>query len=254
MTSPTFSIITPTYNAEKALDRTLRSVASQTYRKFEHIVVDGASTDNTIKCLESYRKQIPNLKISSAPDKGIYDAMNKGIRSSNGQFLIFLNADDKFANSEVLEELERVLPTNPNIDLIYGNTNVFDKIGDFIKTLKPLPFNKRNLARHGTRTVCHQSICIARDLAPNYSLDYRLKGELNWYYDIQKQRPRTFYLNIAIADFYLGGLGSQHFWTNLKEKWAVNQKQNGTLTLWLNGPQYLRDIAFYYRAKLKRQI
>ena len=91
---PLFSIITVTYNAEKVLERTLRSVAEQSYARIEYIVIDGASTDGTIEMVTSYKSQSPGLvrfEVISEPDKGLYDAINKGLRMATGDYVWFLN-------------------------------------------------------------------------------------------------------------------------------------------------------------------
>ena len=95
------SIITITYNCEKTIVKCLDSMISQTYDNIEYIIVDGGSTDQTLKIVESYSKIID--KLISEPDEGIYDALNKGIRISTGDVIGFLHSDDVFANNKILE-------------------------------------------------------------------------------------------------------------------------------------------------------
>ena len=90
--NPLFSIITITFNAEQVLPPTLESVKRQSFTNFEHLVVDGASTDGTVEIAE--RSGIKGISVVSEPDRGLYDAMNKGIRRAKGEYLIFLNAGD----------------------------------------------------------------------------------------------------------------------------------------------------------------
>ena len=95
---PLFSIITVTYNAEKVLERTLRSVAEQSYARTKYIVIDEASTDGTMEMVTSYKSQSPGLvrfEVISEPDKGLYDAMNKGLRMATGDYVWFLNAAER---------------------------------------------------------------------------------------------------------------------------------------------------------------
>ena len=96
-TTPLITIITITYNAGKTISPTLMSVASQTFRNFEHIIVDGASGDNTLSIARSY----PETRILSEKDNGLYDAMNKGIRLARGKYLLFLNAGDTFHSKDI---------------------------------------------------------------------------------------------------------------------------------------------------------
>ena len=102
-TAPTFSIITVTYNAEATIEVTLHSVQQQTYRQIEHIIVDGGSKDHTLSIIEKYKDSY--LHVISEPDKGLYDAMNKGIRLAKGDYLCFLNAGDTFHEVDTLEKI-----------------------------------------------------------------------------------------------------------------------------------------------------
>ena len=113
----TISIITATFNAVSTLSECLSSVAKQVFANVEHIVVDGRSTDRTVDILRKY----PHVSlIVSEPDNGIYDAMNKGINLSTGEVVGILNADDFYASTNVLEEVEQVFQ-NSEIDACYGD-------------------------------------------------------------------------------------------------------------------------------------
>ena len=106
-----FSIVTITYNAEKVLQRTLDSVRSQTYEGVEHLIVDGASKDQTLAIVEQYKQQSDvsdnghKVIIQSEPDHGIYDAMNKGLTQASGDYIVFLNAGDSLPTAYTLEEI-----------------------------------------------------------------------------------------------------------------------------------------------------
>jgi Glycosyltransferases involved in cell wall biogenesis len=91
---PRFSIITVTYNAEKVIEKTIQSIVGQTYKNYEYIIIDGASKDSTLAIIDKYRDNVN--KLISEPDKGLYDAMNKGIAAASGDYLCFLNAGDIF--------------------------------------------------------------------------------------------------------------------------------------------------------------
>ena len=113
MSSPPFSIITVTYNAEKVLEKTIQSVIGQTYGNIEYIIVDGASTDRTLEIITWHKTQnsgTKDLEIISEPDKGLYDAMNKGLKAATGDYAWFLNAGDFFKDENifVLENIKVV--------------------------------------------------------------------------------------------------------------------------------------------------
>ncbi|MDE6297409.1 MAG: glycosyltransferase, partial [Muribaculaceae bacterium] len=118
MNNPLISIITITYNAEKELPATIESVLKQSCTDFEHLIIDGASTDKT---LEIARKN-PDARIISEKDNGLYDAMNKGIKHAHGKYLLFLNAGDSFRNSDSLAEYASA--AEKDYDIIYGDTMI----------------------------------------------------------------------------------------------------------------------------------
>ena len=136
MNTPYLSIITVTYNAESTLGRTLESVASQTYRGFvEHIIVDGASKDRTVEMANSYKQQHEEYSVTvvSEPDKGLYDAMNKGLKMAKGEFVCFMNAGDKFHDSETLEGVFDNIEHPEQIGVIFGDTIVVDNEGNYLR-------------------------------------------------------------------------------------------------------------------------
>ena len=115
----TISVVTATWNCSKTLPDCLASVAQQNYANREHVIVDGASTDGTIDIINQYIEQITTFK--SERDKGIYDAMNKGIISATGDFIVFLNANDIFYDNQILEKVANRLIENPTAKLLFGN-------------------------------------------------------------------------------------------------------------------------------------
>ena len=118
---PTFSIITVTYNAEATIEVTLRSVQQQTYRQVEHIIVDGGSKDHTLSIIEKYKDSY--LHVISEPDKGLYDAMNKGIRLATGDYLCFLNAGDSFHE---VDTLEKIVNGNRELSIVNPQSSILN--------------------------------------------------------------------------------------------------------------------------------
>jgi len=117
------SLITVTYNAESTIERCIRSVIAQNYQNIEYIVIDGASTDSTIQIINRYAQ---NIKIVvSEPDKGMYDALNKGIKLATGDIVGILNADDYFASDDILTDVATVF-MHSNTDVLYGNLDFVD--------------------------------------------------------------------------------------------------------------------------------
>ena len=112
------SIITATFNNEETIEDAIKSVSSQTYKNIEHIIIDGSSSDKTIQIIRKHQDKI--AKIISEPDKGIYDALNKGIKNSTGDIIAFLHGDDIYADEKIIELAVQVIE-NENIDSVYAD-------------------------------------------------------------------------------------------------------------------------------------
>lgn len=177
MDLPKISIITPVFNGEPTIEHCIKSVASQTYPNFEHIFMDGRSTDNTVGILQENAEKYDHLCFYSEADKGIYDAMNKGLEKATGEWVFFLGVDDTFFDSKVLDGLfaseslegydllygaiihsgtqkrfffrfdkERLSLMNMSHQGLFTHRRVFQKIGNFslrYKTLSDYEFNMR---------------------------------------------------------------------------------------------------------------
>jgi glycosyltransferase involved in cell wall biosynthesis len=119
---PFFSIIVPTYNSEATLKGCLESVLCQKFTDIEILIIDGMSNDKTLSIAKNYKN--PIIRIYTETDEGIYDAMNKGIKQSQGKWLYFLGSDDELYDNEVLTNIATLINNNDNPDIIYGNVMV----------------------------------------------------------------------------------------------------------------------------------
>ena len=123
---PTFSIITITYNAVRLVEQTLLNVLSQSYPNIEYIVIDGGSTDGTVDIIRRYESGLAYWV--SEPDKGIYDAMNKGLQKATGDYVWFINAGDTLCSSDTVQSVVSRLQKRKALpDIIYGETNIVDE-------------------------------------------------------------------------------------------------------------------------------
>lgn len=196
------SIITVTYNAEKALKQTLESIEKQKNAEIELLIIDGCSTDKTIEIAHLYRNKIDNMKVFSELDKGIYDAMNKGINLSSGDYLFFLNAGDVFFDNSVLD---RVLSQLNGKDVYYGDSYISNQ-GSVITPYRVGRFSKYRLA---VTNICHQSIFYPRYLisANKYNIKYRIVADWVMNMSIWKERP-FMYIKTPVVLYEGGGLSS----------------------------------------------
>src|SRR5882672_9979448 len=139
----TVSIVTPSYNQGKFIEDCLLSVKRQTYAAAEHIVIDGGSTDDTVKILKRYSSQPgwEHLKWISEPDRGQSDALNKGFRLATGEIVGWLNSDDTYADG-CFDAIARAIASHPDVDVFYGDYNWIDERGGLLKTRREIEFSR----------------------------------------------------------------------------------------------------------------
>ena len=225
---PTFSIITVTYNAGKVLEDTILSVISQTYRNVEYIIVDGNSKDNTQEIIGKYSKHIS--KMVSEPDKGLYDAMNKGIRMATGDYLCFLNAGDKFHEKETLQQIAETLKDKDLPDVIYGETAIVDEDGNFLHMRRlstPERLNWKSFKQG--MLVCHQAFLAKRELALKYPYDmqYRFSADFDWCIRIMKEANCLHNTRLTLIDYLNEGMTTRNHKASLKERFRIMAKHYG---------------------------
>lgn len=218
------SIITITYNAEGTLKPTMDSVASQTCRDFEHIIVDGASRDNTLSVARKY----PDVRIISEPDKGLYDAMNKGLRLAKGDYIIFLNSGDTFHSQNTLEAYAKAAENGA--DIIYGDTLIVDSER---LTIGPrhysVPEQLTFLSFSRGMLICHQAFMVRKSLAPDYDLNYRFSADYDWTIRcIERTSPnKCVNLHQVTIDYLSDGLTDKNKRKSLMERYRIMAKHYG---------------------------
>ena len=236
---PKFSVITVTYNAGKVLEDTIQSVVFQTYRNVEYIIVDGNSKDNTLVIVDKYRDRIS--KVISEPDKGLYDAMNKGVKMAVGEYLIFLNAGDAFHAPDTLQRVADIIGADrPGV--VYGETAIVDAERNFIMMRRlraPEKLTWRSFSQG--MLVCHQAFIARRDIAPLYDLQYRYSADVDWCIRCMKQTRELLNTHLTLIDYLNEGETTRHHRASLKERYAVMCHHYGTL------PTMLRHIGFAFR-------
>ncbi len=242
---PLFSIITVTYNAEKTIERTIRSVASQSCTLFEHLIMDGNSTDGTLAITKKLNHD--KLKVFSAPDNGIYDAMNKGIAEAHGDYLIFLNSGDKFHSEDTLQEIADVIFANDYPGIVYGQTDIVDDSGSYLgpRHLRAPESLTLDSFKQGM-VVCHQAFVVLRQIADYYNLKYKYSADYEWCIICLQHSRRNVYMPATLVDYLNEGETTRHFKASLKERFKIMCTYFGTL------PTIYRHISFA-RRYLKRR-
>ena len=228
------SIVTINYNNAEGLRKTLASVASQTYADIEHIIVDGGSTDGSVEVIREYEQSLASrlsplasrLKWLSEPDKGIYNAMNKGIRMATGEYIEILNSGDILFDANVtqrmIEYLDQINSQNENpIGILYGNMIKVNAQG---KVVGKSGYTEYSLRQFYSSTLNHNCAYIRKDLFEEYGLyDESLKIVSDWKWYLQaiglgKVKPE--YVDIDVTIFDDGGISE----TNLALRNAERRK------------------------------
>jgi glycosyltransferase involved in cell wall biosynthesis len=207
------SVVTVCLNHKEGLDRTLASVVAQSWREMEHIVIDGGSTDGSVKSLEEHRTDKPYVFVSE-PDSGLYDAMNKGWRMAEGNLVVFMNAGDTFASETVVETFAKARGSE-SWRWGYGCVRIFDASSQPIRIVSFVPFRLDRLAL-GLSVVPHQATVMERELLEELE---GFKTEVGVAADQELllraallSQPRLW--GEFFADFEGGGVGSSRGWSS----------------------------------------
>ena len=209
-----FSILTVCYNAREVIEDTILSVVNQNFDQIEYIIIDGGSTDGSLEIIKKYKDKI-DIFISE-DDKGIYDAMNKGLRLANGQFVNFLNAGDSFVSKNILVDIAYQINKNKP-QIISGD---FILVNDFNKKQRIIHTKKitlKNLKKDFY--TCHQSIFIDKKIAQDYDTSYEIKADYKWVIcALSNTTENSVYkFNEPIVYYSKEGFSNHFFLKNLRE-------------------------------------
>ncbi|MDR1793523.1 MAG: glycosyltransferase [Bacteroidales bacterium] len=235
------TIITVTYNAQEHICKTIESILNQTNKDFEYIVIDGNSKDKTVDILRKYTEkieqkefQLHDFKWISEPDTGLYDAMNKGLDMATGEFVWFMNAGDKLFDNNTLAEIQNHLQSNPDADIVYGQSLIIDQndtpIGERHKIApKKLTVNS---FLNGL-VVGHQSILVRKSIATHYDLQYTVAADYDWVISAVKKSHQNLYIDNYLSRFMIAGFSTVHRKKAWKDRFLIMKKQFGLCkTLW----------------------
>ncbi len=244
MKTPLFSIITITFNAEATLEPTLQSVAAQQENDYEYLIIDGASKDGTVALARQYDCV---TRIISEPDRGLYDAMNKGIKAATGEYLIFLNAGDSLYTPDTLKKIHDFIGEN-RPDILYGETAIVDSDRHFIsmrrlKTPETLSWKSFRMGM----LVCHQAFIVRRELAPLYDLSYRFSADFDWCIRCMKKARTIANTRLILINYLNEGVTTRHHKASLKERYRIMGKYYGFISVSL---LHLWFAARYYTTRL----
>ena len=237
--------VTITYNAASVLQRTLDSVLAQDYPDILHLIIDGASTDDTMQLVNDYIERSNaadnghSIQVTSEPDKGIYDAMNKGLRSITGDYVCFLNAGDFLPASDTVSRIvEKVGDQSPAV--LYGDTDIVDGEGRFLhhRRLAPPEHLSWKSFRQGM-LVCHQAFYARTDfaIATPYDQRYRYSADVDWCIRVMKAAAKEnvplLNLKMVVANYTEEGQTTLHHRDSLWERYHVMERHYGRIQTFL---------------------
>jgi glycosyltransferase involved in cell wall biosynthesis len=218
---PLLSIITVVYNNLDGLQFTFQSLQKQTCKDYEWLVIDGGSTDGTVEWLDHL--DFSGLTFISEKDKGLYDAMNKGLQMASGLYVWFINSGDGIYSENIVKQL---LEIKNSPDVIYGETMLIDERGNEIgtrsdKTTRKLPLKLSAKSMIKGMVVCHQSFISKRDIAPLYNLFYTFSADIDWVISCLEKASLVYNINSILSNYLIGGISVQNQKTGWKERWNI---------------------------------
>ena len=225
-----FTIITASLNTGMSLQRTLESVKNQTFKDLEHIVIDGASTDNTLEIIKTFTGSY-NLTYISEPDNGIADALNKGLNKAKGNYILVIQADDYLSDLHILENIYPLLKNEKND--IYSFPVIMNQLKKGKVLLKPIKLKWWNRFKF---IFLHQGTFVHKrvyEKVGNFRTEFSIAMDYDFFYRALKEKPVTAFGNFPVAEMSGGGIGSNSKFLpkRLKEE-ALVQTVNETNMFW----------------------
>ncbi len=211
---PFFTIITATYNTAATLPRLLDSLAEQTCRDFELIIQDGASTDDTVAIAESYRDKLPSLSLVSEPDTGIYDAWNKALTRVRGEWVLFLGADDKLVERDVLHDVCNYLSSlSETILFACGTVCIVHADGSLSRVVEPITTGVFQIMRQGIMPVGHTAMFQRTSVLRKYLFDpaFKIAGDYDFFCAALQREEQLFCLPLVVTRMGEGGISDNLF-------------------------------------------
>ena len=240
---PLVSIITVVYNSEQFIEKTILSVINQSYPNIEYIIVDGNSTDGTLKIINKYAKYIDYFV--SEPDNGLYDAMNKGMKQATGDYFWFINSGDLPYNETILSD---IFKAGKNFaDIYYGETEIIDTKGKTLGSRRHKAPKKLTWKTFlwGMK-VSHQSIIVKKEIAGLYDLRYKLSSDFDWVINALKKAKTIENTELILSRFMEGGITKKNMVPSLKERFLIMKNNYGLIPTVLSHFVLIIKLAFYY--------
>lgn len=248
--NPKVTVVTVCYNAEAEIEATMRSVLEQSYDNLEYIIVDGASKDRTLDIVREVCSSYPSADITlkSEPDKGIFDAMNKGIDLATGDWINFMNVGDTFADKDAIRDFFQMADLTPPNDIIYGDTILKYPFGNYYMDCKP--HHEKNLR------WCHQSLFARVSLMKHmhFNIKYKCSADYNFIVQSQKLGSRLVYFPRVVAYYKdYGGYSTTHRCRVVIDSYEIEGRSKDFMYYYLVVRNFIQST-FHIRIFLKDEM
>ncbi|MEM7045706.1 MAG: glycosyltransferase family 2 protein [Pseudomonadota bacterium] len=219
---PTVTVVTVTLDAGQALEATMTSVLAQTWPAIDYVVIDGGSKDGSVALIEAQADRLGAWV--SEPDRGIYDAMNKGIARARGDWIIFMNAGDRFASDSIVEEVMQA--ASDDTDFLYGDVEVRSRQGPVHVPCRPLETMWQRIA------FSHQSLFARTELmkASPFDLTYDVIADYAFYFSQHCAGRRFHHVPLVVASIAPAGYSEQKLWRRTVERWRLARRHRPRMT------------------------
>jgi glycosyltransferase involved in cell wall biosynthesis len=242
------SIITPVFNGEKTIKTCIESVSSQSYSDYEHIIMDGGSTDSTIDIIKAYNS--PKIVLYSQKDKGSCDALNKGIGNAKGDFVCFLCADDFYCDNSVLQKISNEVKKDSGLDLIYSDI-VYVKREETDKVVRSWKSRKFTKGLYLSGWLPPHTSLFIRTIRlkqfGTFNLEYKLAADYDLSYRLfETHALKSKYIPEIFVKMRMGGMSNSNYramYESLKECYLILKKNK------VNYPLIPVILSFFYRFK-----
>lgn len=246
MIQPKISVVTVCYNAVNDIEKTILSVINQTYSNIEYLIIDGGSTDGTMDIVNKYKDKID--VIVSEPDKGIYDAMNKGIDRATGDWINFMNAGDYFYKKNCINDIFNK-SIDANIAMVIGDSALF--LDGKYYQIKCKPFYER-LPLHQEMGFTHQSSFVRSNLAKHikFNLKYKYAADYNMVIELYRMGYGFYNTNNLIAFYDMNGISFNHKLDHIKETYMIDNPTGKKINKFLSYKKYIIHLLKIYLKKI----
>jgi glycosyltransferase involved in cell wall biosynthesis len=242
MFQPKLTVITIVYNDVKHIERTMLSVLGQTYPNIEYVIVDGLSTDGTLDIIKKYQDKIS--KLISEKDKGIYDAMNKGLAAATGDYVLFMNSGDEFYANDTVA---KVFAAADDADIYYGETEMINEKGESLGQRRhkaPERFTWRSF-KYGM-SISHQAIYVKRSIADLFNRQYELSADIDWILQATKKGKTIVNTHQYVAKYLVGGMSKKRHRQSLRERFDIMKKHYGLAPTLFNHVIIAFNLGWYW--------